>query len=78
LEKYSRGFHSGIFQSIGFKEFESYFTLLNSKDDKEIEENKERLITLAVNEMKLVTRRYAKTQVRWIQNQFIKSKTVLF
>lgn len=59
----------GIFQSIGFKEFHEYLIL--SDDEKDSDEGK-RLLLKGIEEMKLVTRRYARKQVRWINNRFLK------
>jgi len=62
FKDFSRDYQFGIFQSIGFKEFERYF---QSKTEAEFENG--------VNEMKSSTRRYAKYQAKWINNRFIKS-----
>ncbi|KAF5272731.1 hypothetical protein FQA39_LY07758 [Lamprigera yunnana] len=58
----------GIFQSIGFKEFHQYLML--APDDRSTE-NGERLFKSAVDDLKRVTRRYAKKQKRWIINRFL-------
>ncbi|CAC5356356.1 miaA [Mytilus coruscus] len=59
----------GIFQSIGFKEFHDY--LLLPDDEKDTEKGKQ-LLQKGIEEMKLVTRRYARTQVRWVKNRFLR------
>ncbi|VDI53295.1 tRNA dimethylallyltransferase [Mytilus galloprovincialis] len=59
----------GIFQSIGFKEFHDY--LLLPEDEKDTEKGKQ-LLQKGIEEMKLVTRRYARTQVRWVKNRFLR------
>ena len=47
----------------------------NDDDDSEnVEQRKQELFEMAVNEMKQTTRRYAKTQIKWVRNRFIKSK----
>jgi tRNA dimethylallyltransferase len=79
MQEYSRNFNFGIFQSIGFKEFNDYFKhlesekVLNETNEKEKKIVKD-LLGECVNHMKLSTRRYAKIQIRWIKNRFIKSK----
>ena len=67
LKEYSRDYELGIFQSIGFKEFEDYF----KADEKQ---NKKELFDKGIAEMKLTTRKYAKYQIRWINNRFVKSR----
>ena len=46
-------------------------------EDKDSDENsdeaKKSLFERCVNDMKLSTRRYAKTQIKWVRNRFIKS-----
>jgi tRNA dimethylallyltransferase len=53
-------FTRGIFQAIGFKEFQEYFRTNDPKDFK-----------TGVELMKLHTRQYAKSQVKWIKNKLI-------
>ncbi|KZV60902.1 tRNA isopentenyltransferase [Peniophora sp. CONT] len=53
---------SGIYQSIGFKEFDQYLA--------EIDPSSARY-DLAVENMKVSTRQYAKRQVTWIRNKLI-------
>ncbi|KAB5531268.1 IPP transferase-domain-containing protein [Coniochaeta sp. 2T2.1] len=52
----------GIWQSIGFKEFEPYLTASSDEDASKLEELKQ----TALERMKIGTRQYAKGQVRWI------------
>ena len=56
---------SGIWVSIGYKEFEPYLTALGSgtvsRKDLEV------LLTAAIEKTKAATRQYAKRQVRWIR-----------
>ncbi|XP_052096390.1 tRNA dimethylallyltransferase-like [Mytilus californianus] len=59
----------GIFQSIGFKEFHDYLLLPDVKRDTE---KGKQLLQKGIEEMKLVTRRYARTQVRWVKNRFLR------
>lgn len=73
FKEYSRDFEFGIFQSIGFKEFDDYFKYVESDEAKD-EKIKSDLFNKAVLDMKMSTRRYAKTQIRWVKNRFIKSK----
>lgn len=62
IADYSEQFQVGIFQAIGFKEFDEYL-----KSD-----NDEKLFDKGVDEMKQVTRKYAKKQQRWIFNRMVK------
>ncbi|KAJ3225516.1 hypothetical protein HK099_006654 [Clydaea vesicula] len=59
----------GILQAIGFKEFDEYLLRYSaapsSKEEKE-------LFNKSVEEMKLVTRQYARKQVKWIRNRLVK------
>jgi tRNA dimethylallyltransferase len=59
----------GIFQSIGFKEFHEYLIL--SEDDRNSEKGS-KLFHAGVDALKLVTRRYARRQLRWITNRFLR------
>lgn len=61
--------NAGIFQSIGFKEFKEYLRLFKS-EEASLEEM-EKAKTAALNDMKQATRRYAKTQVKWVRIKFI-------
>ncbi|GLV32183.1 uncharacterized protein CBL_11860 [Carabus blaptoides fortunei] len=58
----------GIFQSIGFKEFHEYLILnpelKNTKDA-------EKLLKSGIENLKIVTRRYARKQIRWVLNRFL-------
>lgn len=78
IKNYSRDFEFGIFQSIGFKEFDDYLKIVDNEEKENsntVEDKHMELFNKCIEEMKLSTRRYAKTQVRWVQNRFIKSKT---
>ncbi|KAI9203361.1 IPP transferase-domain-containing protein [Polychytrium aggregatum] len=61
---YSRG----IFQAIGYKEFDPYLTALHCDPPEEPHEL-ERLKTKGIVEMKQATRRYARKQITWIKNK---------
>ena len=58
--------NEGIFQSIGFKEFREFLSPGNT----EVEQNP---VTFqkCVDAMKCATRRYARKQVRWVNNRFL-------
>lgn len=58
----------GIFQSIGFKEFHDYLML---DCDEKATEKGEKLLNSSIERLKLVTRRYARKQKKWIKNRFI-------
>ncbi|RNA21623.1 tRNA mitochondrial [Brachionus plicatilis] len=66
LKSYSRNYEFGIFQSIGLKEFDDYFNYLQSEESVD-KTKKTKLFDSAVLDMKLSTKRYAKTQIRWIK-----------
>jgi tRNA dimethylallyltransferase len=81
IKEYSRDFQFGIFQSIGFKEFNDYFVHLGkakvaSETNEKVNQSVQALFEQCVKDMKLSTRRYAKIQMKWIKNRFIKSKNI--
>ncbi|KAI0825941.1 tRNA isopentenyltransferase [Irpex lacteus] len=57
----------GIYQSIGYREFSSY--LLERHNISQVEGDK--LLSAAVDRMKLSTRQYARKQVKWIRNKLL-------
>ena len=64
----------GIFQSIGFKEFHEF--LVNHEGNKKFDESNaskedKALLSACVENMKMVTRRYAKKQMTWVKNRFL-------
>ncbi|KAG7210598.1 hypothetical protein KM043_012113 [Ampulex compressa] len=59
----------GIFQSIGFKEFDAYLKL---PEEERKTEKGQALLKQAVEDLKTVTKRYAKKQNRWIMNRLIR------
>ncbi|KAI8097317.1 tRNA isopentenyltransferase [Halteromyces radiatus] len=65
LEIYQRG----LWQAIGYKEFDPYFTALetNSTDQDGLSKIREE----CTERMKAATRRYAKRQVQWIRNKLL-------
>ncbi|XP_044016747.1 tRNA dimethylallyltransferase isoform X2 [Aphidius gifuensis] len=65
----SPDYTKGIFQSIGFKEFHNYLIL---PDDEKKSEKGQALFDQGVKDLKLVTKRYARRQQRWIMNRFVK------
>ncbi|TIB77870.1 hypothetical protein E3Q23_01081 [Wallemia mellicola] len=54
----------GIFQAIGYKEFDAYFKATNSQDRDVAFKN-------GLELMKIATRQYATKQLKWIQNKLI-------
>lgn len=81
-EKAAIDYTRGIFQSIGYKEFDEYLTYheqkQNSFDDKlnasrlqngESDRESERLFNQAIEAMNLATRQYAKRQISWLRNR---------
>ncbi|XP_035232194.1 tRNA dimethylallyltransferase-like [Stegodyphus dumicola] len=59
----------GIFQSIGFKEFHEYLIL---PEEKRNEASGKKALGKAIEDMKLVTRQYARKQMKWIVNRFLR------
>lgn len=72
LKEYSRDYQFGIFQSIGFKEFDEYFQYLETNGSNGDSAVKNDLLKKGIEDMKVSTRRYARIQMRWIRNRFIK------
>ncbi|XP_053691418.1 tRNA dimethylallyltransferase [Sabethes cyaneus] len=79
-------FHRGILQSIGFKEFAAYLSQYDREQDRLITEfmqQKENLqqrldppegldlLQKCLDNLKLVTQRYSKRQIKWINNRFL-------
>ncbi|XP_030753779.1 tRNA dimethylallyltransferase isoform X2 [Sitophilus oryzae] len=61
----------GVFQSIGFKEFHDYL-LLN--DEEKASKDGQKILHEAIERLKLVTRRYARKQIKWVVNRFLGRK----
>lgn len=63
----------GIFQSIGFKEFHEFLVKQEGKkfDKSSASEEDQALCTAGIENMKTVTRRYAKKQMTWVRNRFL-------
>ncbi|GFR00958.1 tRNA dimethylallyltransferase [Trichonephila clavata] len=62
-------YSEGIFQSIGFKEFHEYLIL---SDEERNSNAGKKILEKAIEDMKLVTRQYARRQTKWIVNRFLK------
>ena len=63
----------GIFQSIGFKEFHEFLIKQEGKkfDKSNVSKEDKELLKTGVENMKTVTRRYAKKQMTWVRNRFL-------
>ncbi|XP_048356883.1 tRNA dimethylallyltransferase isoform X2 [Sphaerodactylus townsendi] len=61
-------YQHGIFQSIGFKEFHEFLVT----EGKCPAEQSEQLLNKGIEALKLVTRRYARKQNKWVKNRFLK------
>ncbi|XP_054710203.1 tRNA dimethylallyltransferase-like [Uloborus diversus] len=59
----------GIFQSIGFKEFHNYLIL--SEEQRNTAAG-QKIFKNAIEDMKVATKKYAKKQVKWIKNRFLR------
>jgi hypothetical protein len=63
-------FTKGVLQCIGVKQFQQYLEL--SEDSRRTEKGRKALEE-ALTAMKYVTKKYARRQMRWINNRFLKS-----
>ncbi|XP_054855843.1 tRNA dimethylallyltransferase [Eublepharis macularius] len=61
-------YQHGIFQSIGFKEFHEFLIT----EGKCSEEQSTQLLNKGIEALKLVTRRYARKQNKWVKNRFLR------
>ncbi|XP_041484474.1 tRNA dimethylallyltransferase-like isoform X2 [Lytechinus variegatus] len=59
----------GIFQSIGFKEFHPYLVI---DEDRKQRDEGQRLLEESIERLKTATRQYARRQLKWIRNRFLK------
>ncbi|XP_065072872.1 tRNA dimethylallyltransferase isoform X2 [Ochlerotatus camptorhynchus] len=76
-------FHQGILQSIGFKEFVAYLEKFDHQHDQLITDYMRKssddgtppeglpLLQKCLDNLKLVTRRYSKKQIKWINHRFL-------
>ncbi|KAI9029882.1 IPP transferase-domain-containing protein [Phycomyces nitens] len=69
LEKYQRG----LWQAIGYKEFDPYFTAIENDTLEEPGKMLKKIKDECTERMKAATRRYARRQVQWIRNKFLPS-----
>ncbi|CAB4443671.1 unnamed protein product [Rhizophagus irregularis] len=63
-----KDFTHGIWQAIGYKEFEPYLTAIEESNDASYLNG---LKQHGLESMKAATHRYARTQVRWIRNKLL-------
>ncbi|CAG7728583.1 unnamed protein product [Allacma fusca] len=63
-------FTEGLLQSIGFKEFEDY---LHLQPDERKSEKGDKLFLEGAQRLQLVTRQYARKQLKWIRQRFLRS-----
>ena len=59
----------GIFQAIGFKEFDDYLTFQEQRRASGADKEADALFDSAISQMETATRQYAKKQVSWIRNK---------
>ncbi|GAA5868975.1 hypothetical protein JCM3774_002437 [Rhodotorula dairenensis] len=66
-------YSKGIYQSIGYKEFEPYLSRKHRDPTRTVESDPElrRLFEQGLQEMKSSTRQYAKRQVKWIKTKLL-------
>ncbi|XP_017793296.1 PREDICTED: tRNA dimethylallyltransferase, mitochondrial, partial [Habropoda laboriosa] len=65
----SADYTTGIFQSIGFKEFHAYLVL---PEEERREKKGEELLEKGIADLKLVTKKYSKKQEQWIMNRIMR------
>ncbi|XP_062996067.1 tRNA dimethylallyltransferase isoform X2 [Elgaria multicarinata webbii] len=68
VDENSQDYQHGIFQSIGFKEFHQ-FLITEGKCSEEISHQ---LLDKGIQALKLVTKRYARKQNKWVRNRFLR------
>ncbi|CAG2115462.1 unnamed protein product [Medioppia subpectinata] len=66
----SADYSKGIFQSIGFKEFHKY--LLLTEEQRKTNPFSEIMLRESTESLKYVTKRYARHQLKWIRNRFLR------
>ncbi|CAG8666561.1 1087_t:CDS:10 [Acaulospora morrowiae] len=64
-------FTRGIWQAIGYKEFEPYLKALEETSSSDSDNLNDSLRASGIERMKIVTRRYARHQIRWIRNRLL-------
>lgn len=69
LNEKTSSYEEGIFQSIGFKEFHEYLIL---SDEEKSSDDGKKIFEKAIEDMKLVTRQYARKQTKWVINRFLR------
>ena len=63
----------GIFQAIGYKEFQPYLKLLDETGQMTVDDDRlKETFTTCTNNLKRATRNYARKQTSWIRNRFLK------
>ncbi|XP_017753987.1 PREDICTED: tRNA dimethylallyltransferase, mitochondrial-like [Eufriesea mexicana] len=67
----SADYTQGIFQSIGFKEFHAYLVL---PEEERRKKKGQELLQKGIDDLKLVTKRYARKQEKWIMNRLVLRK----
>lgn len=64
-------YQSGIFQTIGYRQFAEYLDRLEALTRTESCKDKAQWFANAVHETKTATRQYAKSQLKWVQNKLV-------
>ncbi|KAH0631062.1 hypothetical protein JD844_005149 [Phrynosoma platyrhinos] len=70
----SQDYQHGIFQSIGFKEFHEFLITEGQCP----EEKSQQLLEKGIEALKIVTKRYARKQNKWVRNRFLRLDGLLF
>ncbi|XP_061452663.1 tRNA dimethylallyltransferase isoform X2 [Rhineura floridana] len=68
VDENSQDYQHGIFQSIGFKEFHQFLIT----EGKCSEEMSHQLLDQGIQALKVVTKRYARKQNKWVRNRFLR------
>ncbi|CEQ42808.1 SPOSA6832_04660, partial [Sporobolomyces salmonicolor] len=73
LDAQPTNYSKGIYQSIGYKEFEPYLSARHRDPSRTLENHDElrRVFDMGVENMKTSTRQYAKRQVKWIKSKLL-------
>ena len=67
----SPNYQSGIFQTIGYRQFAEYLDRLDTLPSPASTKEGRECFDRAVEETKTATRQYAKSQLKWVQNKLI-------
>lgn len=67
----TNSYQTGIFQTIGYRQFAEYLDRLEALSSSSQEEERAQWFGKAVQDTKTATRQYAKSQLKWVQNKLV-------